>query len=70
MTIYNENPLYYEKESNQVLTKRPLLIQTPLSEAAHQLYLVVLATSPPGCLEDLYACGQPYIVFVVVTPGS
>lgn len=61
---------YCQKESNRILTKRPLLIQTPLREAVHQLDLVVLATCPPGGLEDLDACGQPYVVFVVVTPGS
>lgn len=53
-----------------MLTKRPLLIQTALSEAVHQLDLVVLATSPPGGLEDSDACGQPYVVLVIVTPSS
>lgn len=60
----------YKKENILVLTKRPLLIQTALSEAVHQLDLVVLTTSPPSGLEDPDSCGQPYVVFRVVTPGS
>lgn len=51
------------------LTNGPLLIQTPLSKAVHQLNLVVLVPATPGCLEDLYACGQLDIVLVVIAPG-
>lgn len=62
--------LFCKAESDEELTDRPLLIQTPLSKAVYQPDLVVLVTSPPGGLEDLDACRQPYVVFVVVAPGS
>lgn len=69
-TISTQTKTIQRAENDQNLTKRPLLIQTPLCKAVHQPDLVVLVTTPPGRLEDLNACRQPYVVFVVVTPGS
>lgn len=51
------------------LTNGPLLIQAPLSKAVHQLNLVILVSATPGCLEDLYTCGQLDVVLVVIAPG-
>lgn len=51
------------------LTDGPLLIQTPLGKAVHQLDLVVLVSATSGRLEDLYACRELDVVLVVIAPG-
>ena len=65
-----EEEAQLEPEHEEDLTKCPLLIQTPHSEAVHQPDLVVLVPTPPGVLEYLDARGQLDVVFVVVSPGS
>lgn len=62
---------FFKKEGNYFsLTNRPLLIQTPLGKAVHKPDLVVLVPASSRRLEDLDACRQLYVVFVVVAPGG
>ena len=70
LQLWNATKTTTIRRQENDLTNWPLLIQTPLSKAVHQPDLVVLVTTPPGRLKDFDASRQPYVVFVVVAPGS
>lgn len=62
-------PWGYVPMSPILLTNGPLLIETPLSKAVHQLNLVVLVSAGPGGLENFHSCGEFDVIFVVIAPG-